>query len=202
MKVLQNAYRFKQRLLSMQNNLIQDVKDRAECLVSADQLKVIVDAMAQTITQVLADKNPVVLIVMKGGLIFAGQLLTNLNFPLEVDYLHATRYANQLSGTHLVWKAKPDVSVVGRHVLVVDDILDEGATLVGILEDLKTQGAAQIYTAVLINKQHQRKALPHWLPDFVGMELADRYLFGFGMDYKGYWRNANGIYAAADEDVN
>ncbi len=180
---------------------MQQIKARADCLVSAEAAGQIIHSMAQAITQSLADKNPLVLIVMKGGVIFAGHLLTLLDFPLELDYLHATRYNNQLSGNKLIWKAKPDVEVAGRHVLVVDDILDEGTTLLEILAVLKAQGAAQIYSAVLINKLHDRKAAPNWLPDFVGVDLPDRYLFGFGMDYKGYWRNANGIYAAADEDV-
>lgn len=185
----------------MMHDQMQAIKSRADCLVSAESIEKIIHTMAQKITQVLADKNPLVLIVMKGGVMFAGRLLTLLDFPLEMDYLHATRYNNQLSGKKLIWKAKPDVEVAGRHVLVVDDILDEGTTLVEILEALKAQGATQIYTAVLINKLHERKAAPHWLPDFVGIDLPDRYLFGFGMDYKGYWRNANGIYAAANEDV-
>ncbi len=180
---------------------MQQVKQRANCLVSAVVVQQQIQRMAQEITAVLADKNPLILTVMKGGFIFTGHLLTLLDFPLEVDYLHATRYANQLSGQHLIWKAEPDIALDNRYVLVVDDILDEGTTLAEILHALESQGAAKIYTAVLVNKQHQRKARPNWTPDFMGVEVEDRYLFGFGMDYKGYWRNANGVYAVADEDA-
>ena len=181
------------------SNMMQQIKNHADCLVSAEKLNEIIHTMAKIITEKLKNKNPLVLIAMKGGVIFGGHLLTLLDFPLEVDYLHATRYHNQLLGSaHLIWKAKPDVEVTGRHVLVVDDIWDEGATLAEILKALQAQGAARIYTAVLVNKKHQRKVVSAWQPDFIGVEVADRYLFGFGMDYKGYWRNANGIYAVAE----
>jgi hypoxanthine phosphoribosyltransferase len=95
----------------------------------------------------------------------------------------------------LHWKALPQLPFLDRVVLVVDDILDEGHTLQAILNAIRAQGAREVFTAVLVDKQHDRKASPDLKADFVGLEAPDRYLFGYGMDYKEYWRNAAGIYA-------
>jgi hypoxanthine phosphoribosyltransferase len=103
-----------------------------------------------------------------------------------------------MSGGELHWKALPQLALLDRTVLVVDDILDEGHTLQAILNAIKAQGAEQVYTAVLLDKQHERKANPDYKPDFVGLTIPDRYVFGYGMDYKEYWRNAPGIYAVKD----
>src|SRR5690606_30067768 len=127
--------------------------------------------------------------------IFAGKLLTQLDFPLELSYLHATRYRNETSGGELFWKAKPEISFIDRDVLIIDDIYDEGHTLSAIIDFCRHAGARQVHTAVLIDKTHDRKARPDLKADFVGLPCEDRYIFGYGMDYKGYWRNAAGIFA-------
>ena len=151
--------------------------------------------MAEAITTRLADTNPLVYTVMNGGLIFAGRLLPRLPFPLEVAYLHATRYGHAIQGTLLDWRVRPTQDLRGRTVLVLDDILDEGHTLNAIIEHLKAEGASTVLSAVLVHKLHERKAYPGMRADFTGLDIADRFLFGCGMDYKGYWRNAPGIYA-------
>jgi hypoxanthine phosphoribosyltransferase len=151
--------------------------------------------MAEAITRDLGDKLPVFYCVMNGGLITTGHLLTRLGFPLEVDYLHATRYRNEFRGGELFWRVSPEVPMAGRHVVIVDDILDEGATLAAILAYCEEAQAASVTTAVLVDKQHDRKAVPGLKADYCSLKVADRYVFGFGMDYKGYWRNAPGIFA-------
>lgn len=181
----------------MTDNLqhIRQIMDEADCLHDQEEVEACIGRVAREITAALHDRNPVVFCVMNGGLIFSGQLLTRLNFPLEQSYLHATRYRNQTRGGDLFWKAKPEVSFIDRDVLIVDDILDEGHTLMAIIDFCRHAGARSVYTAVLLDKQHGRKADPAFKADFVGIECADRYVFGYGMDYKGYWRNAPGIYA-------
>ena len=145
----------------------------------------------------MSGENPIIMCVMNGGLILAGMLLPRLDFPLQVDYLHATRYREKLTGADLQWKAFPSLDLTGRVVVLVDDILDEGDTLVGIRAYCLAQGAAQVLCAVLVDKNHARRhpALPR--ADITGLDAPDRYLFGFGMDYKGYLRNAPGVYAVA-----
>ncbi len=177
---------------------IQQVMNEADCLYDQAQIEAAMDAMAVQINDALRDSNPIAYSVMNGGLIIAGQLLTRLNFPMEVGYLHATRYRNQLSGGELFWKARAEHSLVGRTVLIIDDILDEGHTLAAIAEYCRDAGAKQVLTAVLLDKRHGRKAYAGMRADFTGLDVEDRYLFGYGLDYKGYWRNAAGIYALKD----
>ena len=174
---------------------INHVMREADCLYTEAQVEAAIAQVGRQISQVMADKNPVVFCVMNGGLIFAGKLLTHLQFPLEVSYLHASRYRNQTSGGELFWKAKPEISLIDRDVLIVDDILDEGHTLSAIIDFCRHAGARDVQTAVLIDKDHDRKASPDLKANYAGLPCVDRYIFGYGMDYKGYWRNANGLFA-------
>lgn len=181
----------------MQANLDEIIRAReeADCIADAAVVEAALNRMATDITAQLADRNPLIYVVMNGGMILAGQLLPRLPFPLEVAYLHATRYGHALKGTNLDWRMRPTQDLRGRTVLVLDDILDEGHTLAAIIDYLKQEGAREVHSAVLVHKVHERKAYPGMRADFTGLDVADRFLFGGGMDYKGYWRNAPGIYA-------
>ncbi|CAL96286.1 hypoxanthine-guanine phosphoribosyltransferase [Azoarcus olearius] len=170
-------------------------REEADCLADAAAVEAALDRMAAAITARMADSNPLIYTVMNGGLILAGRILPRLPFPLEVAYLHATRYGHALQGTLLDWRVRPTQDLRGRSVLVLDDILDEGHTLQAIIEHLKAEGAREVLSAVLVHKLHDRKAYPGMRADFTGLDIADRFLFGCGMDYKDYWRNAPGIYA-------
>ena len=174
---------------------MRELMENADCLITQEQVEHALDRMAEEITRDMGDKLPVFYCVMNGGLITTGHLLTRLGFPLEVDYIHATRYRSELRGGELFWRVSPEVPRAGRHVVIVDDILDEGSTLAAIRAYCKEAQAASISTAVLVDKQHDRKASPGLKADYCGLEVADRFVFGFGMDYKGYWRNAPGIFA-------
>jgi hypoxanthine phosphoribosyltransferase len=174
---------------------IRQVMAEADCLFDNATVEAAIDQVAERINAEMADSNPVVFCVMNGGLIFAGKLVAKLAFPLELSYLHATRYRSETTGGELFWKAKPEVSFIDRDVLIIDDILDEGHTLNAIIEFCRHAGARAVRTAVLIDKDHQRKASPDLKADYVGLSCEDRFIFGYGMDYKGYWRNAAGIYA-------
>ena len=170
----------------------------AERLYDQAQVEAALDRMAAAIGAVLSDRDPLVLSVMNGALIPAGQLLPRLDFPLTLDYLHATRYQGQTRGGTLHWHARPRTPLRGRSVLVIDDIHDEGLTLAAIVDYCRAEGAEAVFTAVLVEKKHERKP-PGFRVDFVGLEVPDRYVFGSGMDYKDYWRNAPGIFAVAQE---
>lgn len=174
---------------------IRRAREEADCLADEAAVEAALDRMAAAITARLADANPLIYAVMNGGLILAGRILPRLPFALEVAYLHATRYGHALQGTLLDWRVRPTQDLRGRTVLVLDDILDEGHTLKAIIEHLQAEGAAEVLSAVLVHKLHERKAHPGMRADFTGLDVADRFLFGCGMDYKGYWRNAPGIYA-------
>ena len=171
---------------------------RAELLYGRAEIEAALDAMAADITRALGDRDPVVLCVMLGGLVLAGHLVTRLDFPLTLDYVHATRYRGGVRGRELEWIARPRTLLEGRTVLVLDDILDEGVTLAAILEDCRARGARAVHSAVLVDKRIGRpRALER--ADFTGLSVPDRYVFGFGMDYRGYLRNLPAIYAVAED---
>jgi hypoxanthine phosphoribosyltransferase len=170
---------------------------QADELYSPTQVNAALDRMAAAITAELGELDPIVICVMTGGLIPAGHLLTRLEFPLHIDYLHATRYRGATRGGELHWITRPSLPLAGRTVLVIDDILDEGLTLKAILEYLRDQGAASVYSAVLVKKLHDRR-VEDISADFIGLDVEDRYVFGCGMDYHGYHRNLPGIYAVRD----
>ena len=180
--------------MSVTPDQAKHVLAEADCLFTEAQVEQALDAMAARVGGRLGALNPIVMCVMNGGLVPTGKLVTRLAFPLQIDYLHATRYRNTTSGGDLTWLARPHMDIRGRTVLVVDDILDEGITLAAIMNYCREQGAEAVYSAVLVEKRHERK---HGLKeaDFVGLEVEDRYVFGYGMDYKGFLRNAAGIYA-------
>lgn len=174
-------------------NEIQQVQEKSQLLHTERQVEAALDVMAQQINNVLADKNPLVLCVMNGGIVVAGKLLTRLHIPLTIDAINATRYQNKTVGQTIEWVLKPSASLKDRTVLIVDDILDEGVTLAAIRDYCFEQGVTAFYSAVLVNKLlDQPKPI---VADFIGLNVENHYLFGYGMDYKGYLRNAAGIYA-------
>jgi len=176
------------------------VLETADLIYSAEQIDASLDLLAEQINSQLAStKQPVLVMpVMNGGLVLSGQLVTRFKFPLFIDYLHATRYRGETTGSQLHWKTRPQHSLAGQTLLIIDDILDEGYTLQAVLDYCREEGAAAVYSVVLVEKNHPRdKASVK--ADFTGLYVEDRYVFGFGMDYKGYHRNLNGIYALTEE---
>jgi len=174
---------------------VEKVWREADCLFSREQVMAAIDDMAEKITAEMKDSNPLLLPLMSGATVIAGKLLPRLDFHLQLDYIHATRYRNQTSGETVEWLVKPRHDLRDRTVLIVDDILDEGITLHEVINWCKQQGAKKVYSAVLVEKHHDRRQPPDLKADFVGLDVPDRYVFGYGMDYKGYLRNAPGIYA-------
>jgi hypoxanthine phosphoribosyltransferase len=173
-----------------------EVLKSADLVHGEDELKAAVQRVAQQITGVLAERVPLVLSVMGGAVVFTGQLLPLLHFPLEFDYVHVTRYRGGMQGGTIQWKVEPRPLLAGRVVLVVDDILDEGHTMAAIRERILGEGAAAFYSAVLADKEIGRAKPVR--ADFVGVTVPDRYVFGFGMDVENAWRNLPAIYAVKD----
>jgi hypoxanthine phosphoribosyltransferase len=169
------------------------ILDSAELLYSEAQVRSAIGRMAGDIAAKLEDRYPLVLAVMGGSVFFAGNLLPLLRFPLEFDYLHASRYGDATAGGKVVWKVEPGENVRNRTVLVLDDILDGGDTLAAIRNRTLSGGAAAFYCAVLTEKDTGRSK--PIVADFVGLRLPERYVFGCGMDISGAWRNLPAIYA-------
>lgn len=171
----------------------QQLLAQSELIYSSEAVATEIVRLSKEITCTLEHSQPVVICVMGGGVVFAGQLLTQLLFPLELDHVHASRYQNATVGKTLSWKSLPKLDLSGRTVLLVDDILDEGITLKEIQDKCLALGALKVFSAVLIEKK-----LGHAKPikaDFVGLEVPNCYVFGYGMDVYGWWRNLPAIYA-------
>lgn len=169
------------------------ILNSSDILFTAEQVDSAVDRMAKEITEKLGETYPLVLSVMGGAVVFTGQLLPRLIFPLDFDYVHVSRYGDKTHGGELVWKQAPKEDVVDRVVLVLDDILDEGETMAAIRDKVMGMGAKAFFSGVFANK-----LLDHDKPikaDFVGLDVPNRYVFGYGMDVRGAWRNLPAIHA-------
>lgn len=163
---------------------------------SAAAMQAALDRMAEQISAELGDSNPVFVAVMHGGVFAAVELSRRVTFPHEFDYVHLTRYKGALEGGEIDWIVRPRESLRGRAVLVVDDILDHGLTLAALLAELKALGVAALYSAVLVSKPKRRVGRRVEV-DFIGTTIDEAYVFGCGMDYKGYWRGLPGLFEAA-----
>lgn len=177
---------------------LADALATARVVHEKDTLEAAIRRMAGDIREAYADDDvPLFLTVMNGGLPFAAQLafaLGELGLDLHFDYLHATRYRGQTSGSGLAWLHRPATPMQGRKVLLADDILDEGHTLLAIKHWCEDQGAADVRIAVLAEKVHDR-CVEGICADHVGVEVPDAYVFGYGMDYHEQGRNLPAIYA-------
>lgn len=165
----------------------------ADLLHSEEEVLAALDKLASEINHQMQGRDPIVFCVMNGGVIPTGMLVPRFNFTFRLDYLHATRYREATRGSDLHWKKDADCDLSGQTVLIIDDILDEGYTLEAIVEHCRSLGASDVFSAVLAEKKHDRGC--DFKADFVGLEVIDRYVFGMGMDYKGYLRHLPAIYA-------
>ncbi|WJF89906.1 hypoxanthine-guanine phosphoribosyltransferase [Paraburkholderia bonniea] len=170
------------------------ILQQSEEIISAHDVSASIGTMAAAIRAEISDDFPLVLSVMGGAAVFTGMLLPHLDFPLEFDYIHLTRYRNTTQGgNEMQWRVAPAESVKDRVVLVLDDILDEGETMAAIRDRILAMGAKRFLSAVLCEKTLPQEKPLH--PDFCGFAVPNRYVFGCGMDAKGYWRNLPGIRA-------
>ncbi|MDH5357254.1 MAG: hypoxanthine-guanine phosphoribosyltransferase [Gammaproteobacteria bacterium] len=175
---------------------IQQIFDNAEQLYSMTEINDALDQLASVLNEKYATLNPVLLCVMNGSVITAGHLLPKLHFPLELDYIHVSRYGDKTIGGELTWLHQPVTDLTDRTVILIEDIFDEGVTLQVLRDYCEKAGANSVSCVTLIDKLHDNKVGTP--PEFVGLTVPDRYVFGFGMDYKGFWRNTPGIYAVKE----
>ncbi len=173
---------------------VKQVLNEAELVFSTDEIHTAIDDLAQRLLKRLDGISPLALCVMQGGLMFAGRIMPQLPLDTDFDYIHATRYENDTTGKEIKWLAYPHKELKNRTVLILDDILDEGYTLAAIEDYCKEQGARDVISAVLLQKKHERSK-PGMSCEFVALEVEDRYVFGYGMDYKGKLRHLDEIYA-------
>lgn len=165
----------------------------SDLIFDSAQVDAAVQRVADGLNQAYATRHPLVLSVMGGAVVFTGQLLPRLKFPLDFDFIAASRYGDETTGRELTWRVAPRSNIKGREVIVVDDILDEGVTLAAICNLIREQGATSVSTAVFSDKSIAKPKPIN--ADFVGLSLPNRFVFGFGMDVQGAWRNLSEIRA-------
>ncbi len=173
---------------------LQQLLQQAELIFETATIEAAIDKLAQRLNKRLGESTPLVLCVMQGGLMFTGRMMPLLPLDAEFDYIHATRYDNTIRGDALEWLAYPKQKLENRTVLILDDILDEGLTLAAIERYCRECGAKEVISAVLLQKRHERLA-PGMRCEFIALEVDDRYVFGYGMDYRGKMRHLDKIYA-------
>lgn len=175
------------------------VLENADILISEEEINRAIDKVAIEIESATKNEVPIFLCVMKGGQMFTSALMQRITTPMILDYVHVDRYRNKTSGSSIHWHKEPDTSLQGQVVVIVDDILDEGYTLQELIAYCEAKGAKKVLSAVLLKKKLSDKPT-NTNADFTGMEVTDRYVFGWGMDYKGYLRNQSCIYAISESD--
>lgn len=170
---------------------------RARIVHERAALDAAIARMGADITRALEGERAVFLTVMNGGMFFAAPLAMAIGCDLEFDYVHATRYGDATVGTEVRWLRRPQARLAGRTVILADDILDEGYTLAALRDHCLAEGAKRVLVAVLCVKRHDRR-VPGLEPDFAGVEVPDRYVFGYGLDYYGQGRNLPDIHALGE----
>ena len=187
--------------ISISPQKAEAVFSRSKLLISPETLHLAFDRMGREITDKLADKNPIIICIMNGGLMFTGELMRRVSIPLEFDYVHASRYGDNIKpGENLRWKKYPSRNLDNRCVLLLDDVLDGGVTFAKIKDYCLECGASEVHTAAMVDKKASRDPSGVKQADFTGVCVGDEYIFGFGLDYYGYLRNKDGIFAIDKSD--
>lgn len=178
----------------MMQSKIKTLLAKSDLLFDRSEVELAIDRMAVKIRKDYQAQFPVFMTLMNGGMFFGARLALELGIDAEFDYVHATRYHGETTGSGLAWLRRPVAVIEGRPVLLVDDILDEGHTLKAVRDWCQDQGASDVRIAAMTVKQHDR-CVPGLAADYIGLMVPDRYVFGYGMDVNEHGRNLPGIYA-------
>ena len=185
----------------MEDSLLREiikVRENADLIITESEIHRAIDQVAENIKAALHEEVPVFLCVMKGGLPFTSELMKRIQSPLELDYVHVDRYRNKTLGSSIHWHKEPNINLKNRLVVIIDDIFDEGYTMQELIAYCEAKGANKVISVVLLKKKLATKHTDYEA-DFIGLTTEDRYLFGWGMDYKGHWRNLSNIYAVNED---
>jgi hypoxanthine phosphoribosyltransferase len=184
-------------MANLSSQQLQQVKDNSDLIFSASQIKAAVENMGLELEAKIKNKNAILISVMNGGIMITSDLLRSIDCDVRLDYLQVARYRDKTVGGSLHWLKEPQLSLENQTVVLVDDIYDEGYTMEELVSYCRKHGASEVITAVLLLK---KKLTPQVAlkPDIFGLEVIDRYVYGYGMDYQGYLRNVPAIYAISE----
>jgi hypoxanthine phosphoribosyltransferase len=176
----------------------RDYLEHSTLLVSRSEVQAAIARMAAAINDHYGDRSLVLLVVMTGALMPAAWLAARLKMPLCMDFIHVTRYDGATEGGEIAFRVPPRLDLKGQNVLVVEDIFDVGLTLQAIVRHCQLLGARSVRSAVLVRKIHARETTGE-TPEFIGLDVPDRYVFGCGMDAYEHWRHLDEIRALEDD---
>jgi hypoxanthine phosphoribosyltransferase len=166
----------------------------ARLVADSDAVQAAYARLAYALQPVVAEEDCVLVGLLMGGMVPLVHLAQRLHGDFLMDYCHLTRYRGATAGGPITWIQKPSQVLRKRTVVLVDDILDQGRTLAELARSCRHAGARTVLTAVLVRKNHQRPSVD-LVPDFVGLEIGDEYVFGCGMDYQQRWRHLDALWA-------
>ncbi len=162
--------------------------DIERVLLSQEEIAEKVKKLANQIKGEYSGKNPLILCILKGSLVFTADIIRELDFPCTIDFMQVSSYGNGAETTgKLVVKKDMDADINGRDVIVVEDILDTGVTLSNLIPELRKRGASSVALCVLLNKPARRKA--EVCADYIGFDIENEFVVGYGLDYDEKYRN-------------
>lgn len=166
-------------------------ENEIELLISSEEIAAKVSEAASLINEEYKDKQLTIIMVMKGAVCVAADLIRNLEVPFKLEYLKASSYHGMASG-ELTLIGLDQLNVEGRDVLIVDDIFETGNTILKIVDKVREKGPKSIKTFVLLVKDVPRKTDSR--PDYVLFDIPDYFVVGYGLDYNEFYRGLPGIY--------
>jgi hypoxanthine phosphoribosyltransferase len=172
----------------------ESVRNNSDLIYSAEQIKCAINRLAVELEARLAGRAAHVLCVMNGALIFTSDLVRHIDGDLKIDYLQVSSYGDTTTGGEIEWHKTPQYPLQDQVIVIVDDIFDRGSTMHALISHCQSQGADEIITCVMLSKNLPNRS-HNFKPDLIGLEVDDRYVFGYGMDYKGHLRHMPDIYA-------
>jgi len=160
---------------------------KLKVLIKEKEIKKRVKEIAEEIKKDYKDKNPLLIGILKGGVVFLSDLIRNLNFPHEVEFIRVSSYGSKsISDGKIKWIMKPQMEIKGRHVIIVEDIIDTGYTLKKIYEEIKKEEPLSCKICVFLDKFERRKVNIHL--DYVGFRVPNFFLVGYGLDFNEKFR--------------
>ena len=173
---------------------LREILENSTLIADKREVEAAVEFLGEAVNAHYGDREIILLIVMTGAVMPAAWVAAKLKMPVQMDFVHATRYAGQTEGGEIEFRVPPRLNLEGHDVLIIDDIYDIGLTLQMIEGYCESRGAKSVNSAVLVRKIHDRETTGT-LPRFIGMEVEDKYIFGCGMDVYENWRHLDEIRA-------
>ena len=164
-------------------------KDIMKVLISEDQIKQRIEELGVEISREYADKDPVILGVLKGVMVFYADMVRKITVPCQMDFMSLSSYQGTKSTGNMIVKQDMSVDVAGRHVLILEDIYDTGSSLNYTYNHLMSKNPASVKICTLLDKPARRKPNITLVPDWIGFTIPNEFVVGYGLDFNEHYRN-------------